>query len=451
MDDKDLRQHDESSRRTKLLKHNIVASFAIKGWSVAMQFLLVPLTLHCLGAYENGLWMTISSMLLWIDNLDIGLGNGLRNKLAEHLAHNDIDKARRVVASTFFMLIVLIVPVCVLINILIWNVDVYSFFNVDDKIVNDLRTVLSLTTIMVCSTFVFKFIGNFYMGLQLPAVNNLFVALGHTLTVLGVGAAYLCGSRSLLLIAAVYTVSPLCIYLISYPVTFYGRKYSQLRPKFTNVTSSMVKELLNIGVKFFVLQIAGIVLFMSSNIIISRLFSPDMVTPYQISYRYFSAVLLVFTIICVPYWTATTDAYQRKDKEWIIRSSRILNRLIAFAAGLMVVMVVLSKPVYKIWIGDVVEIPLPMSSFMAVYFLILNVFLRYSYILNGFGTLNLQLIMTVLAAVLFIPISIWVGTATKDINYLFVVMCLVHLPGLIVNYVQYHKIINGRAKGIWIK
>ena len=51
----------------------------------------------------------------------------------------------------------------------------------------------------------------------------------------------------------------------------------------------------------------------------------------------------------------------------------------------------------------------------------------------------------------FIPISIWVGTATKDINYLFVVMCLVHLPGLIVNYVQYHKIINGRAKGIWIK
>ena len=113
----------------------------------------------------------------------------------------------------------------------------------------------------------------------------------------------------------------------------------------------------------------------------------------------------MFTIICVPYWTATTDAYQRKDKEWIIRSSRILNRLIAFAAGLMVVMVVLSKPVYKIWIGDVVEIPLPMTLFMALYVMILTVSLRYSYILNGFGTLNLQLIMTVLAAVLFIPIS----------------------------------------------
>ena len=153
----------------------------------------------------------------------------------------------------------------------------------------------------------------------------------------------------------------------------------------------------------------------------------------------------------MPYWTATTDAYQRKDKEWIIRSSRILNRLIAFAAGLMVVMVVLSKPVYKIWIGDVVEIPLPMTLLMALYVMILIISSRYSYILNGFGTLNLQLIMTVLAAVLFIPISIWVGTETKDINYLFVVMCLMHIPGIIVNYVQYHKIINGRAKGIWIK
>lgn len=440
-----------TDRRTVLVKRNIVASFVIKGWSVLMQFLLVPLTLHSLGAYENGLWLTISSMLLWIDNFDIGLGNGLRNKLAEYLARHDIVKAADAVASTFFMLTVLIMPICVLVNAAIWNFDVYSFLNVDKNIVGGLRVVLSATALMVCSTFVFKFLGNFYMGLQLPAVSNLLVAIGHTLTVLGVGAVYLSGGDSLLLIAVAYTASPLLVYLTGYFVTFYGRRYSVLRPAMGNVKLVMVKDLLNIGVKFFILQIAGIVLFMSSNIIISRLFSPDVVTPYQIAYRYFSVILLVFAIVCMPFWTATTDAYQRNDKDWIIRSGKVLDRLMIFVCCLLVLMIVMAREVYMLWVGSVVEIPLQMTVLVALYVLVLTVSMRYSYVLNGIGALRLQVIMTVSAAVLFIPLSLIVVSVTNDMNSLFVVMSLVNVPGLVANMVQYHKVINGTAKGFWLK
>ena len=95
----------EKDSRTSLLKKNIFFSFVLKGWAGLVQVLLVPFTLFCLGNYENGIWMTISSILLWIDHLDIGLGNGLRNKLSAQLAHNDIEKARQSVSSTFFMLI----------------------------------------------------------------------------------------------------------------------------------------------------------------------------------------------------------------------------------------------------------------------------------------------------------------------------------------------------------
>ena len=71
-----------SNHRSSLLQKNILASFLIKGWSAVIVLLLVPATLHCLGEYNNGIWLTISSLLLWIDNMDIGLGNGLRNKIA---------------------------------------------------------------------------------------------------------------------------------------------------------------------------------------------------------------------------------------------------------------------------------------------------------------------------------------------------------------------------------
>ena len=60
------RMLQSSSGRTGLIKKNILASFFVKGWLIVVQLLMVPLTLHCLGVYENGIWLTISSMLVWI-------------------------------------------------------------------------------------------------------------------------------------------------------------------------------------------------------------------------------------------------------------------------------------------------------------------------------------------------------------------------------------------------
>lgn len=314
-----------------------MASLLIKGWSVIVLFALVPLTLRCLGVYENGVWLTISSMLVWIDNLDVGLGNGLRNKLAESLACNDRMKARRAVSSTFFMLIAVIVPACAILNALIWGLDMYSFLNVDQSRVGNLNTVLSVALVLVSSTFIFKFIGNFYMGLQMPAVNNLLVTAGQTLMFLGTGIVYLSGIHSLLLIALVNTMSPLVVYLISWPLTFRGR-HADLSPKLSFVDKKTVSELFGMGMKFFILQIASIVLFMSSNVIISNSFSPEYVTPYQIAYRYFSAAQLLFSILCMPYWTATTDAYQRGDMEWIKHADHTLNKLLLLIALAVVVL-----------------------------------------------------------------------------------------------------------------
>ena len=82
----------QGDKRTKLLNKNILASFFIKGWSALIVFLMVPLTLKMLGIYQNGIWLTISSVLVWIDMMDIGLGNGLRNVLAKYMAIDDNEK-----------------------------------------------------------------------------------------------------------------------------------------------------------------------------------------------------------------------------------------------------------------------------------------------------------------------------------------------------------------------
>lgn len=443
-------KYKETDGRSSLIAKNIFASFFIKGWSVLVQLMLVPTTLACLGVYENGVWLTISSVLIWIDNLDIGLGNGLRNKLAEAMAHDDYVKGRQYISSTLAMLAIIIVPTCIFLIILELFTDTYSIFNVDKGIVANLDIILIVTTIMVCSTFIFKFIGNFYMGLQLPAVNNLLVTSGNTISLLATYCIYLSGIHSLFLVALVNTAAPLFTYIISYPITFCGR-YTQLRPSIKSVKLSVAKELFSIGSSFFILQISGVVLFFSSNIIISNLFSPSMVTPYQIAHRYFMVATLIFTIVGVPYWSATTDAFARNDMAWIKRSNIILNRLIFGLALLLSFMIILADWIYGIWIDDKAYVPFKMTLIAGVYQFILIWSTRYSFVINGFGYLRLQLIMTVLAAIVYVPLAITVGRLTNDINWLLIVMCLINIPGLVVNIIQYYKIVNGQAKGIWKK
>ena len=440
----------QSDQRTSLLRKNILGSFLIKGWSAVVVLLMVPVTLKCLGEYKNGVWLTISSILVWIDYMDIGLGNGLRNQLAAHLAHGETDRAHSLVSSTFAMLTYIMIPILAVLLILVALLDTYGFLNVSPQKVTDLDAVLMVTISFVCSTFIFKLIGNFYMGLQLPAVSNLLIAIGQTIALTGCYLVYLSGSHSLMHIALVNTAAPFLTYLLAYPFTFYY-KYPHLRPQYKLVNLTEAKSVMTMGVKFFIMQISGLVLFMTSYILISKLFSPEMATPYGITYRYFSLMLVVFTVICMPFWNATTDAYERGDMEWIRTANKKLNVMTLLILLAMVAMVAVSPWVYDIWIGDDTHIDIRMSIVMAIYIFILIYSMRYSYFINGIGKLWLQLIFTASAAILFIPLAYATAHWSHDITWFIAVMCLINLPGLVVNRIQFHKLINGTATGVWNK
>ena len=151
--------------------------------------------------------------------------------------------------------------------------------------------------------------------------------------------------------------------------------------------------------------------------------------------------MLLFSIMCVPYWSATTDAYAKKDFKWIKNANTILK----------VIMTFISPYIYNIWIGDKAEVPLSMTALVGIYEFILIVSTRYSFVLNGIGKLKLQLYVTIIMAISYLPLAIFAIRGTDDINMLLIVMCAINLPGLIINAVQYRKVINGTATGIWLK
>lgn len=435
--------------RTSRLKKHIVYSFLLKGWAGVVQLLLVSATIGCLGDYKNGIWMTIASILFWIDNLDIGLGNGLRNTLARYVAEGNMDKARESVSTTFFMLILLIIPILLATLILVYSIDINRLLGVDTNKVSNLFEVLAISICFICATFVFKFIGNLYLGLQLPAVNNGLIVLGQTLILIGVWLLNHQGVNSLKWVAVVYTLSPLLIYILAYLITFY-HKYPDLKPRISDFRYETARKLLSFGLLFFVLQITGVILFATSNIIISKLLSPELVTPYQVCYRYYSVVLMIFTVIGVPFWSATTDAFTRKDFSWIRKAVHNMLLVLLGLTLLLAVMVAMAPPIYTLWIGKPLNISATLNIGMACYILIIMVSLSYSYILNGIGKLHLQIVCAVCAAIVFVPLASWLCLQMGLVGMI-LSLCLVNIPGMICNMIQYKRIMNNTAKGIWRK
>ena len=69
----------------KNVRKNMALSTVYKALSMVISYLYVPVVLAYLGEVKYGVWTTILNVLSWITYFDIGIGHGLRNKLAENL------------------------------------------------------------------------------------------------------------------------------------------------------------------------------------------------------------------------------------------------------------------------------------------------------------------------------------------------------------------------------
>lgn len=142
------------SKRTNKALFNIASSFVIKGASILLSLLLVPITLDYLNPYEYGIWLTLSSVLMWINYFDIGLGNGLRNKLSEALAVGDDNLARIYVSTSFFILFLIALSIFFIFLLSKDWIDWGAFLNIPHK----LGEVVShmMTFVVLCVTIAFS-------------------------------------------------------------------------------------------------------------------------------------------------------------------------------------------------------------------------------------------------------------------------------------------------------
>lgn len=169
-----------------------------------------------------------------------------------------------------------------------------------------------------------------------------------------------------------------------------------------------IKPILSLGSKFFILQITILILMYSDRMLTIHLLTLKDVTFYDLLYKYFSALLIIHGIINTPLWSMYTEAYEKKDYIWIKNIFKKLNLLLILYIFISFVMIYFGPTFISLWIGnDKINIDISNYIFMALLTVTMIWHQIYAFFLNGIERLKVQIITTVIAAIINIPLSIY--------------------------------------------
>ena len=438
-------------RRSVKAKKNILASFLLRGTGVVISFALVRVTLDYLDVTKYGIWLTLSSVIHWLVFFDVGLGNGLRNKFAQAIAKNQEELAKTYVSTTYATLCLIIGVAYVLFLIINPLLNWAKILNTTSGLANDLSLLALIIVTFFSLHFVLKLIGVILTADQKPAIKDSFELISSLLSLVIIYILTKTTPGSLLYLGTTRAVTPAVVLLIASCI-FFNRDYIQYKPSLKYVNFKYFKELASLGIQFFVLQVAVLVLFSTDNVIITQLFEPAAVTPYNISFKYFSIITMIFVVIITPFWSAFTEAYVKKDIKWVKNSIQKLIYIWVILSGLALVMLFLSNFAYKVWIGNAVNIPFSLSVGMLL-FVVINMWYNiFIYFINGVGKIRLQLYIAIIVSLFNIPLSILLAKYVNLGPFGVILATFICLLGYsICAPIQYYKIINNRAHGIWAK
>ena len=109
-----LKKWVEMGGREKRLIKNISYSFLSRLISIFCNLFAVRLSLQMIGSESYGLWLTLSSIIGWISFFDLGINNGLKNRLTEALSKKEYRLANIYLSSSYFIIFVIGIVISIL-------------------------------------------------------------------------------------------------------------------------------------------------------------------------------------------------------------------------------------------------------------------------------------------------------------------------------------------------
>lgn len=436
--------------RSLAVKKNIFSSLIIKGGSIIISLMFIPMTISFVNETQYGLWLTLSSIIGWFSFFDIGLGNGLKTRLTESISKDDFKLGKIYVSTTYAVLSIISVVLLILFYVMQLFVDWSKILNAPPQYSKELW----LVALLVFTSFIFQFVLNLITVVaaanQNTVIGSLINFIGSLLSFIAVFILtkfYVQGN--ILQLCIPICISPIVV-LLFFTTVLYRKKFKLISPSLKYVDFKYIKDILGLGFKFFIIQFGLILYYNIDNMVITQVLGPKEVTSYNIAYKYFAVITMVSAIVMTPLWAAFSEANVKGDIVWIKKTVKNLNFLCIVLAFVSIIMVVISPYIYKFWVGENIKIPMLLSIILAFYTVWNTYRTIYVYYLNGIGVIRMQVYLVLISGLVNVPLAIYLA---KKLGVAGVILSttLLCIGCGIIEIIQYHKLINKGAKGIWSK
>lgn len=396
-----------SETRSKNYIKQIKGSFIFKGLAIFASFLSMPLMIKYLGVEHYGVWSTLLSIVSWVVLFDIGIGNGLRNKISESLAKDNKQETHSYISTAYTIIGAISVMLILIFLLASEYIPWQKVFNITSISNQELQTIVNITAIFLFLNFWISLINQVFNGLQKTSLVVFNQFLSNSFSLSAVFILYTFYESSLIKLAFAYGISLLASSLIL-SLWFY-KKNREFIPKIKSFGLNYTKSITSLGFKFFIIQIAVIVIFTTDKILITQLFGPQYVASYDVVFKLFSVITIAHGILMAPLWSAYSDAYSRNDTQWIKKT--IKNQLKIYFLIILgtILLVFLAKPIIGLWIGKEFVVDNMLIVAMALFILVSTWNNIFGYVLGGLGYVRLGAYYTSITAILNIPISYYLS------------------------------------------
>jgi len=430
---------NQGEERTIKAKKNILFMLLIKGGNILIGIVLVPITLGYVDTERYGIWLALSSMVLWISFFDIGLNNGLKNRLAQALANNNVDLARKYVSTTYALLMLIFLPMMLALLGISQLIDWNRFLNIESE--EPLLAPVCILIVYFCINFILNTISTVLNADQRPADASFILFLQQLASLIVISVLIVTTEGSLVNLCIGLCVSPIVVNCI-YNVVLFRDRYKAWAPSLRYVDFRLSSDLMKLGVQFFIIQIAALIQYQMISFIIVRYYGPTEVTNYGVAYKYFNILMMVWGILITPLWVAVTDALENKDYYWIRMAERKYLLLFSLLVIIGLLMLIVSPFIYNIWVGDKVNISMTLSVFILLYNLVMmfgNLFVN---IINGSGQLKVQTIASLFSPFVFLAVCYVLIKQQIGVQAVLIAAILSNFNGLILAPIQCYNLVR---------
>ena len=396
-------------RLNQIVLKNTLGAFIVKGGSVIVSLLTMPAYIRY---FDNqsvlGIWFTIISILNWILNFDLGIGNGLRNHLVQTFAQRDRKELKKYISSAYFA--------CIFVSVVIflmgffafaycnWN----SFFNISTKVIASdvLLQAVRIIFAGVLLQFVLKLITSILYAMQKSAVPGFLNLITNLILLVFVTVKRTGNVASNLISLAWMNILAVNIPLLltTVLVLYFGLK--KCFPSINFIDKRHIADIMKLGGAFFIIQCMYMIIMNTNEFLITWFLSPKDVVDYQIYNKIFMLIGTIFNLALTPIWSAVTQAVSEKKYSWIMKTYSSLKKLFLLAALCNFLLIPFLQTIINLWLGDrAIHANIWYGLIFAVSgsLFIWNGVI--SSIINGIGKVKLQLLLMSAGAVLNFPVA----------------------------------------------